>query len=131
MQPHLEKRCKVTIEELPNVDAPFLASPPPNFTARESPNPTSMAGSNGVRVGCLRCYKGLFVEEFPDLLAGKPISNDRASPPDLDAYMCASGPLVDPNHFEAVELLMTLGLTNGDKDRHLKSKMVSSFLGAI
>jgi hypothetical protein len=33
--------------------------------------------------------------------------------------------MADPEYFEAAELLMTTGLTNADKDWHLKSKMVS------
>jgi hypothetical protein len=69
---------------------------------------------------------GLFVEEFPDPLAGAPISNKRNPPPDLGAYMRSVGDLADPKHFETAELLMTTGLTNAAKDRHLKSTMVST-----
>ncbi|EUC57340.1 hypothetical protein RSOL_219280, partial [Rhizoctonia solani AG-3 Rhs1AP] len=66
---------------------------------------------------------GLFVEEFPDPLAGTPISNKRKLPPDLAAYMRSVGVLADPKLFETAELLMTTGLTDADKDRHLKSTM--------
>ncbi|CAE6534652.1 unnamed protein product [Rhizoctonia solani] len=67
-------------------------------------------------------YKGLFVEEFPDPRAGAPSSRERLPPEDLDAYMRSCGPLADPDNFEAAEILMTSGLSNADKDRHLKSK---------
>ncbi|KAG8731449.1 hypothetical protein FRC11_004123, partial [Ceratobasidium sp. 423] len=92
------KRRRVSIEDVPDEDAPL-----PSRTDSHR-------------------YKGLYVEEFPISSAGAPISNECKPPPDLDAYMRRCGPMKDPDHFEAAELLMTSGLSNADKDRHLKSK---------
>ncbi|KAG8732418.1 hypothetical protein FRC11_013818, partial [Ceratobasidium sp. 423] len=99
--PQPDKRHRVTIEEVLDPEAP-----PP--AAR-----------------CPR-YMGLFVEEFPDPLAGAPISNEHKPPPDLGAYMRSVGHLANPKYFEAAELLMTSHLTNANKDRHLKSTILKS-----
>ncbi|CAE7063586.1 unnamed protein product [Rhizoctonia solani] len=122
VEPPPTKRCKVTIEVVPDDDAPPQTAPSPKSTRRASPDSTSTASSSRIGSQGLYCYKGLFAEDFPDPLAGTPISKERVHPPDLAAYMRACGPMADPDHFEAAELLMTSGLTNADKDRHLKSK---------
>jgi hypothetical protein len=67
---------------------------------------------------------GIVVEEFPNCLAGMPISDEVRPKPDLAAYIKARGVMGVPEHFEVAELLMTTGLTDGDKDRHLKSSKV-------
>jgi hypothetical protein len=73
----------------------------------------------------------LYVEEFPVSSAGAPISNECKPPPDLDAYMGQCGPMKDLDHFETAELLMMSGLSNADKDQHLKSKKVSATLSTM
>ncbi|KAG9085036.1 hypothetical protein FRC06_003764 [Ceratobasidium sp. 370] len=91
----------------------------------EPPRPSSGAQNRAGRHarGGLRRWKGLYVEDFPDPLAGAPISEDRAPEPDLDAYMRSCGTLADPWNFEAAELLTTSGMTDTAKDRHLKSRL--------
>ena len=66
-----------------------------------------------------------FVERYPVASAGAPLNNDRAHIPDMEQYMRTCGTLADPDHFDVAELLMTTGLSNKGKDRHLKSNMVS------
>ncbi|KAG8728427.1 hypothetical protein FRC11_011085 [Ceratobasidium sp. 423] len=90
LPPPLKQR-KVMVEEVTDVDAPH-----------QEPSP-------------LR-YKGLYVEDFPDPLAGSPISNDLVPLPELAAYMHSCGLMADPDHFEVAELLLTSGLSNADKD---------------
>ncbi|KAG8705030.1 hypothetical protein FRC09_003197 [Ceratobasidium sp. 395] len=62
-----------------------------------------------------------YVEHFPISSAGKPISNDRAYPPNLKAYIQSCGNLADPRNMEAAELLMTTGLSGKARTRHLQS----------
>ncbi|KAG8742571.1 hypothetical protein FRC10_001236, partial [Ceratobasidium sp. 414] len=69
----------------------------------------------------LRRHKGVYVEDYPDPLAGSPVSNDRIPPPDLDAYMKSVGKLANPKVFEGAELLLTSGMTDATKERHIKS----------
>jgi hypothetical protein len=47
------------------------------------------------------------------------------APVDLKAYIRSTGAMADPKNLETAELLMTTGLTDSDKDRHLKSHLVS------
>ncbi|KAG9098214.1 hypothetical protein FRC06_006639 [Ceratobasidium sp. 370] len=105
----------------PVVDASGVhASPEP-----EPPRPSSGVQSGaGFRArGGLRWWNGLYIEDFPNPLAGAPISEDRAPEPDLATYMQSCGTLADLWNFEAAELLMTSGMTDIAKDRHLKSKL--------
>jgi hypothetical protein len=67
-----------------------------------------------------------FVESFPDRSAGTPIGNKVKDKPDLNVYMRDCGPLGDRDVFEAAEVLMTTGLTDEGKDRHIKTKLVST-----
>lgn len=120
----LDKRRRVTIEEVPDPDAPHSAIEHPHQPANTRPDPPNPPTTG------FRRYMGLYVEEFPDPLAGAPISDELVPPPDLAAYMRSVGPMADPEHFEAAEILMTSGLTDADKDRHLKSKKVSVALNA-
>jgi hypothetical protein len=131
----MTKKRKVTVETVPDEDDPPQLTPPipsPQSSTAASQGPISdtsgqpcapAAGHRKARR--MRGYGGLFVEEYPDSLAGSPVSEDRLPPPDLHAHMRSCGNLADPKHFETVELLMTSGLTNAAKDRHLKSSMVS------
>ncbi|KAF8598797.1 hypothetical protein BDV93DRAFT_478147, partial [Ceratobasidium sp. AG-I] len=64
-----------------------------------------------------------FVERYPNASAGTPLNNDRVHKPDLEEYMRMCDTLGDLDNFEVAELLMTTGLSNEGKDRHLKSKM--------
>ncbi|KAG8720261.1 hypothetical protein FRC08_000697 [Ceratobasidium sp. 394] len=73
--------------------------------------------------GGLRRWKGLYVEDFPDPLAGAPISDERAPELDLDAHMRACGNLGDPKHFETADMLMTTGMTDAAKEWHLRSTL--------
>ena len=116
--PHPNKRPKVTVEEIQDEEAPV-----PNPPSKRQSNAN---GQSGVQVRPLHCYKGLFVEEFPDPLAGAPVSKDHVPKPDLEAYMLSCGPMANPAHFEIAELLMTSRLSDTNKDRHLKSSIVSN-----
>ncbi|KAG9124258.1 hypothetical protein FRC07_012231 [Ceratobasidium sp. 392] len=133
------KRRKVTVETVPDEDDPVSTrqSPPPPAPSDDetsvetdtdsAPGPsrrtqTPVRGRNRVARCRLRRHKGLFIEEFPDPFAGAPISKDHAPPPDLKAHMKSCGSLANPDNFEVAELLMTSGLTDQAKDRHLKSK---------
>jgi hypothetical protein len=68
---------------------------------------------------------GHFVEPFPDDRAGAPTSNNTRPEEDLRTYIEACGRLGKQANFENMELLMTTGLSNAGRDRHLKSRMVS------
>ncbi|KAG8750294.1 hypothetical protein FRC11_010545 [Ceratobasidium sp. 423] len=120
--PPPNKRRKVTVEELPDEDTPRQTTPAPTPSKPPGQGSRDSASNHDMRSRGLYCYKGLYAKDFPDPLAGSPISEECASPPDLAAYMRACGPMADPDHFEVAELLLTSGLSNADKDRHLKSK---------
>ncbi|KAG8712846.1 hypothetical protein FRC09_019402 [Ceratobasidium sp. 395] len=62
-----------------------------------------------------------FVEHFPISSVGTPISNERAHPPNLKAYIESSGSFACPRNMEAAELLMTTGLSGVARTRHLQS----------
>ncbi|KAG8771371.1 hypothetical protein FRC12_003652 [Ceratobasidium sp. 428] len=64
-----------------------------------------------------------YVERFPEGTAGSPISNDRAVPRNLTAYLESCGPLANPETMEAAELLMTTGLSGNARTRHLQSSI--------
>ncbi|KAG9075045.1 hypothetical protein FRC06_010307, partial [Ceratobasidium sp. 370] len=68
--------------------------------------------------------EGDYVESFPDPRAGAPINDKTVPAPDLDAYMAAAGNLGNPFHFSTAELLLTMGLTAGGRDEHLRSHLV-------
>lgn len=38
---------------------------------------------------------------------------------DMENYLRMCGSLADPDNFEVAELLMTTGLTDGSKDKHM------------
>ncbi|KAG8759337.1 hypothetical protein FRC11_002095 [Ceratobasidium sp. 423] len=113
--PPRNKRHRVSVEEVPDSGDPYPTIGHPPRPIDSGSNPANPSATSSY-------YMGLYVEEFPDPLAGAPISDELVPPPDLAAYMRSVGPMADPEHFEAAELLMTSGLTNVDKDRHLKSK---------
>ncbi|KAG8702744.1 hypothetical protein FRC08_003275 [Ceratobasidium sp. 394] len=69
----------------------------------------------------LRRWKGLFVEDFPDPLAGAPISEEQAPPPDVPSYLRLCGNLASLWNFDIAELLMTSGMTDAARERHLRS----------
>jgi hypothetical protein len=73
---------------------------------------------------------GFFVEKFPDPSAGEPITEERMAPVDLKAYIRSSGVMANPANLETAELLMTTGLKDSGKDRHLKSHLVSTLIAA-
>ncbi|KAB5587944.1 hypothetical protein CTheo_8614 [Ceratobasidium theobromae] len=123
------RKRKVTVETIPDEDDPLQRSPPPPVLSvrpssqmDSSPLPTESQQSHSQgQARQVRGYGGLFVEEYPDPLAGSPVSEDRLPSPDLHAHMRSCGNLGDPENFETAELLMTSGLTDAAKDRHLKS----------
>ncbi|QRV99083.1 hypothetical protein RhiJN_27102 [Ceratobasidium sp. AG-Ba] len=146
------ERHRVTVEEVVDEEAPHIvagASTPgpstrpisdPSNTGRSStaerlddgqpesrPSRSSQNSRPSPRSSCrprgLRRWRGLYVEEFPDPLAGAPISNERIPEPDYEAYIKSTGTMADPDNFEVAELLMTSGMTDEAKDRHLKSRL--------
>lgn len=68
---------------------------------------------------------GVYVECFPNKLAGAPISEEHAYRANPQAYLSSCGVLADLEHFEVAALLMTTGLSNEERTRHLKSRKVS------
>ncbi|QRV93925.1 hypothetical protein RhiJN_21943 [Ceratobasidium sp. AG-Ba] len=93
-------------------------SRPPRPSQASRPSPHSSRRRRG-----LRRWRGLYVEEFPDPLAGAPISNEQIPEPNYEAYIKSTGTMADPDNFEVAELLMTSGMTDEAKDCHLKSKL--------
>ncbi|KAG8794679.1 hypothetical protein FRC12_022574 [Ceratobasidium sp. 428] len=146
------KRRNVTIEEVDDEDAPRPVNSPgpspsnqspsvapaarapvhprpgPSNTGNSAPRSPSRAPAPPRRPGYregggLRRWKGLYVKDFPDPLAGAPISSARAPELDLKAHMKACGDLGDPYYFETAELLMTSGMTDAAKERHIRSTL--------
>ncbi|KAG9083719.1 hypothetical protein FRC06_004403, partial [Ceratobasidium sp. 370] len=130
---------------VPSTSAPTVSTPPTGGAPRAQANPTSnissarvdpesgpfpspqalgtQSGADRRARGGLRRWKGLYVEDFPDPLAGAPISEDLAPEPDLEGYLRSCGTLADIWNFEVAELLSTSHMTDEAKDRHLKSKL--------
>lgn len=141
------RRRRVVVEEVPDRDAApqhtVPSSPGPSLpgpsaagdssaSARVDPEPgpsrpvrTPATGHGRAPPRRLRRRGGLYIEDYPDPLAGAPISDEYAPTTNLAEYMRCCGPMADPEDFEAAELLMTTGLTDTAKDRHLKSSKVS------
>ncbi|QRW20687.1 hypothetical protein RhiXN_05676 [Rhizoctonia solani] len=67
--------------------------------------------------------QGVFIENYPNPLAGAPVSNKKQDPPDLVAYMRDCGPLGNPTIFETTKILMTTVPTDEGKDLHIKSTL--------
>jgi hypothetical protein len=108
-----------------NKTAPTAAHIMPRSTRRP------FVETNGARNRQQRRPKhGFFVEKFPDPSAGEPITEDRMTPVDLKAYIRSSGVMANPANLETAELLMTTGLKDSGKDRHLKSHLVSKSTAA-
>ncbi|KAG9086163.1 hypothetical protein FRC06_003241, partial [Ceratobasidium sp. 370] len=61
-------------------------------------------------------WKGLFVEDFPDPLAGAPVSEEQAPPPDIPSYLRLCGNLASLWNFDIAELLMTSGMTDAARE---------------
>ncbi|KAG9080059.1 hypothetical protein FRC06_007126, partial [Ceratobasidium sp. 370] len=140
--PTLSARTDV-VDTAPDEGAPIIIQPspavPPSPSERpvieglgthvgSKTRPTWCANTRRKRVhrrvgGTLRRWKGLYVEDFPDPLAGAPISEDRAPELDMEAYMGSCGALANPRHFEVADLLTTTGMTDAAKDKHLKSTL--------
>jgi hypothetical protein len=122
-----DKRRKVAVEEIPDVDAagatPAQPAPPTPSARAEPTAPIQQGPEPGVPK--LRRQGDLYVEAFPHPSAGAPISDERLPPIDLEAYMRSSGRLGDPKTFRTADVLMTTKLTDAAKDRHLKSEVVS------
>lgn len=133
------KRRRVTFADTPGTDIP-TTNPPwidepitPITQPPSTPNPEPSQRAHLHQTGAdkhatkpMRRERGLFVEEFSNPSAGAPISDERMPTPDLEAYMASSGRLADPELFNDAELLMTTGMTDAAKDRHLKSQRVSA-----
>lgn len=127
------KRPRVTIETVEDEDEGDTNSRKVArivFRSREQSPPEpgpSRREETPVNEPCFHYYKGLYVEEFPDALAGAPISDKHAPLHDIDEHMQKCGDMANPKYFNAAELLMTSMLSDANKDRYLKSEMVSLF----
>jgi hypothetical protein len=100
-------------------------APPAIAHAGSSSTPQPFAETRGARNRRKRHARhGFFVEPFPDPSAGQPITEERMSPADLEAYMRSSGVFANPKNLETAELLMTTGLKDSGKERHLQSSLV-------
>ncbi|KAG9091276.1 hypothetical protein FS749_016664 [Ceratobasidium sp. UAMH 11750] len=134
--PPTQKRRRVQVEEVPDVDSNKQLPPPgaapnaptarPTSTVLPTTNPSAPATApnaprSGPPPGWIDPRTGWYVEPFPDPLAGTPISDDLLPPIDLEAYMRSSGEMGKPNHFEMAELLLMTGLTDSGKNQHLNS----------
>ncbi|QRV81665.1 hypothetical protein RhiJN_09680 [Ceratobasidium sp. AG-Ba] len=118
----------VTVSQSPNDrDASGVYAPASAQLAHPETQPQSQPSNTNVPSlpqssrGWTDPATGYFIEPFPDPSAGEPISDDVLPPIDVEAYMRASGELGQPSHFEMAELLLTSGMSNKDKNRHLKS----------
>ncbi|GAB1528460.1 hypothetical protein RhiTH_011654 [Rhizoctonia solani] len=108
------KQPRVAIEEVD--DKALHVVPPPRL-----PNPGLSTQEQAWRQS--RWWKGMYVEEFNDILAGAPISTTLAPKPDLKAHIKSTGVFASPRSFEIAKLLMTTGLTDSAKEQHLQSVM--------
>ncbi|KAG9122331.1 hypothetical protein FRC07_001349 [Ceratobasidium sp. 392] len=138
------KQWKVTVETVPDEDdmpaaakqTPPTPKPPAPATNNEHADNadtvqpgslswtrarTPVIGHDCVARTRLRCHRGLYIEDFPNPLAGAPILDNYAPPRDLKAHMEASRSLADPENFKVAVLLMTSGMTDLAKDQHLTS----------
>lgn len=95
--------------------------------SRETTTKLSAPDSHAPRHARLTTPDGgfTFVEAFPNPLAGSPINDKLAPKFDLRAYIESTGTLSNLDDFATLELLMTTGLTDAGRDRHLKSPLVS------
>lgn len=115
---------------IPEPAPPAPTSPPPPLPETPPPLPHVETIDEELVLGDMdqtrddSCGQPI-VEEFPGGLAGQPINEGHAQKPDLRDYMRARGVMSNPSHFEVAELLMTSGMTNEVRDRHLKSRKVS------
>ncbi|KAG9089328.1 hypothetical protein FRC07_012361, partial [Ceratobasidium sp. 392] len=100
-----------------------VGNPSARTDSRLDAGPAKPASSTNHPRRRRRKWKDLYVEDFPDPLAGAPISKKTAPTPDMNAYMRDVGPMANPKAFEAAELLMTSDMTDKSKDRHLKSSI--------
>ncbi|KAG9094675.1 hypothetical protein FRC06_010592, partial [Ceratobasidium sp. 370] len=68
---------------------------------------------------------GCFIEEFPILTAGAPVSSEKKgrnlSKEDLHDYLASLGKMGDPAKFEVAELLAMTGLTAKNCMKYLRS----------
>jgi hypothetical protein len=101
---------------------------PPVFPPPALPPPLLPGNRNGTLEYDPK--RQVFVERFPDPRAGAPINENTVAPIDLKKYMANAGSLGNPDYFDTAELLMTTSLTNGGRDAHLKSRLVSHALFA-
>ncbi|KEP45690.1 hypothetical protein V565_249570, partial [Rhizoctonia solani 123E] len=99
-----------------NTEVTPVEDPNSSITARNSPVPArdDLVTHDGGHT---------YIETYPEPLAGSPINNSRAPPFDFQSYMRSCGTLANLDHFNTLELLMTIGLTNGGRDRILKSRV--------
>lgn len=100
--------------------------PDPNFSppSNQCPRPLPADSIDGALDPDLFCREPV-IEHFPDKTAGAPINDDVYEPPDLKTYLRSCGPFASRGNFEDAELLMSTGLNNKGRDRHLSSRRVS------
>ncbi|KAG9080385.1 hypothetical protein FRC06_006648, partial [Ceratobasidium sp. 370] len=143
------KRRRVTMEEVEGMEVPEIREPTPIASseptthgplvgdepptheepvseedvshARDEAPPRPNRRTRHRLKRALRRWKGLFVEDFPDPLAGTPVSEEQAPPPHVPSYLRLCGNLAKLWNFDIAEMLMTLGMTDAARERHLKS----------
>ncbi|KAG8726999.1 hypothetical protein FRC11_014062, partial [Ceratobasidium sp. 423] len=70
-EPPPNKQRRVSMEEIPDIDSPHPMT--------VAPTPPESTSSIHMQSQGLYHYKGLYAEDFPDPLAGLPISNEHVS----------------------------------------------------
>ncbi|KAG8707606.1 hypothetical protein FRC08_000391 [Ceratobasidium sp. 394] len=100
---------------------PANIQPPPPVNVQPPPPPPLRHDNREVPI--FDAKRQLFVLRFPDPRAGAPINNRVAGPLDLKAYMASMGNLGNSDNLDTAELLLTTGLTNTGRDKHLKSRL--------
>ncbi|KAG9088511.1 hypothetical protein FRC06_001993, partial [Ceratobasidium sp. 370] len=103
---------------MPEPDTPVQ---PPIPEPANDPSRSNKARNNTKR----SASSGCFVEEFPILTAGAPVSSEKKgrdlSKEDLHDYLASLGKMGDPAKFEVAELLATTGLTAKNRTKYLRS----------
>ncbi|QRV92934.1 hypothetical protein RhiJN_20952 [Ceratobasidium sp. AG-Ba] len=124
-EPDTSQACPRPELEFPSAqESPSTAeSGPPTTSTSARPRPVRPTEPQNPSndSGYIDPKTGFYVVPFPDKLAGAPISDEELPPLDLEAYMRASGNLGDAHNFEMAELLLTSGMTDRTKNRHLSS----------
>jgi hypothetical protein len=109
----------------PVTDQPFSKTVPPPVAGTSTPEPADKQGAAAGNRNWIDPATGWYIEPYFDPLAGAPISDEVLPPIVLEVYMHSCGDMGKPDSFEMAELLLTTGLTDAGKNRHLQSVLVS------